>query len=127
MENTQTIDIATTVAPIVASRDAVATLREKVAKIPSETVQLDMANVDFISRSAAHELLQVKEFFAAQTPKKTVDFINANDTVSAMLRVVASNRAVPLKKPVFTNIENISVADLEKPSLWHFVRRIFAH
>jgi hypothetical protein len=117
--------MATTVAPIVASRDAVATLEKKISQSSANSIQVNLENVDFISRSAAHELLQVKESLASHTPKKTIEFTNANDTVATMIRVVASNRAMPLKRPILTNINTVSVTDLEKPSIWRLFSKVF--
>lgn len=101
--NTTTLAIADIIAPIVSSRDIVNKLKNNISKLKAEMVYLDFAKVDFISRSAAHELLSLKEDFRRKLfKKKEVDFINTNDDVKKMLRVVAMNKAVPEKnKPKF--------------------------
>lgn len=62
-------------------------------------------------------------------PKKVVEFINANEAVTTMLRVVASNRAVPKEKPKAAPTKKISIEDLEDRSRspLQFLKRLFAH
>lgn len=93
------IHIAKIVAPIVSSRDIAANLKENVARSTASTVHLDFSNVEFVSRSAAHQLLELKESFQHREPKKEVVFDNASKDVTQMFRIIASNRAMPEKKP----------------------------
>lgn len=128
MANKNTINVATTVAPVLASRDVINTLKVEIEKFVSQAVQLDFAQVEFISRSAAHELLRLKESLAAQDNKKTIEFINAKEEVANMLRIVASNRAIPKATEDTSSIKTVSIGDLEAPaSSLSFVRRLFAH
>lgn len=123
-----TINIATRVAPVLASRDVITALKIELEKLAATQVQLDFTQVEFVSRSAAHELLRLKESLAAQSSKKTVEFINANDEVANMLRTVASNRAIPKAVEDTASLKTISITDLEAPaSPLSFVKRIFAH
>lgn len=128
MNKKTTINIATTLAPILTSRDVINTLKTKIEKTAAVQVALDFATVEFVSRSAAHELLRLKASLAAQDNQKTVEFMNANDEVAKMLRTVASNRAVPKTKEDTSAIKTISIEDLESPrSPLSFLRRLFAN
>lgn len=91
------IDIAKKIAPILGSRDVIQELDKLIKKAESNLVELDFAKVDFISRSAAHELISLKEKLTRQA--KTVSFVNTSQNVTKMLRIVAANRALPPKKP----------------------------
>lgn len=126
-ENT-TLNIATIIAPILASRDLIVKLKLKIEKLPSRHIQLDFAQVEFISRSAAHELLLLKESLTTQSNTKTIEFISTNDEVTNMLRTVASNRAVPKKTEDETVIKTVSINDLESsPSPLQFLKRLFVN
>jgi len=128
MNENNTINVASVVAPVLASRDVISTLKSKIEKLAAQQVQLDFANVEFVSRSAAHELLRLKEQLTTQEDKQEIEFINANDEVSQMLRTVASNRAVPKKPSEAMPIKTVSIGDLEAPSSpLSFFRRLFAH
>jgi len=78
------IDVAKVVTPILGSRDVVKYLEQKMDR--SENIILDFRNVEFISRSAAHSLLNYK----MSHPDKKIDFINMNSSVSRMLEIVES-------------------------------------
>lgn len=110
-----TINIAETIANVVNSRDIVSKLNNDISRLKSNVVNLDFFKVEFVSRSAAHELLTLKEKFSRKLlNKKEIVFINANDDVKKMLRVVAMNRAVPEKsKPKF-KAEIVSINSLLK-------------
>lgn len=97
------IDIAETIAPIISSRDIISILKNDIAKMRTEKIDLDFSKVDFVSRSASHELLSLKEELKRKTFKsKEVNFVNANDDVKKMFRTVAANKAIPEKsKPKF--------------------------
>ncbi|OGZ18651.1 MAG: hypothetical protein A2Z68_01175 [Candidatus Nealsonbacteria bacterium RBG_13_38_11] len=103
------INIANLLAPIISSRDIIDILEKSIKKTDSRSVNLDFINVKFISRSAAHALLLMKE--RLQT-KKELSFINTNEDITNMLRAVAANRIVPKsQKPRFnpekTNIDSL--------------------
>ena len=90
------IKIAQIFASILSSRDIVNELRAIIDKTDSESVDLDFQKVEFVSRSAAHELILVKEDFKRKRlNRKEVSFINTSDSVKEMLRVVAANRTLP--------------------------------
>lgn len=94
--NKKTINVAEILAPIVGSRDLVPLLAESVNKADAKSVDLDFSNVEFVSRSAAHALLLMKEDLQRKwLNKKYITFANASDNVQEMFRVVAANRAVP--------------------------------
>ena len=70
------IDVSTTLAPIVGSRDIAHSLRSLILKARSKSVDLDFKNVEFLSRSAAHELLTLKdELSHSFLRKKIVNFM----------------------------------------------------
>jgi|SRR3989338_742006 len=108
-----TIKIAEKIAPIVSSRDIIVKLKNSISKLKAKKVSLDFSNVVFVSRSAAHELLIMKEELERKmVRKKSIIFINTNNDVKEMIRTVASNRAIPERnKPKFraevVNIDTI--------------------
>ena len=83
------------------SRDVTDTFRKTINQKPSvNLVELDFAEVTFISRSAAHQLLVIKE--ELRLDNHEITFTHTNDEVTEMLRIVAANRAIPKKtKPEF--------------------------
>ena len=91
------IDIAKVIAPILSSRDVIATLEQIVVETFQEKVDLDFKDVKFISRSAACELLKLKEKVFYKN-KKQVRFVNLNQDVSQILKIVAAQLAVEEKK-----------------------------
>jgi len=91
------IDIAEVIAPILSSRDVIANLEQIIIEAFQEKVDLDFKNVKFISRSAAYELLKLKEKVFYKN-KKQVRFVNLNQNVSQMLKIVAAQLAVEEKK-----------------------------
>jgi len=128
MNQSETTNLTAAVAPVLASRDVIRTLKDPIEKMASQHIRLDFANVEFISRSAAHELLRLKEWFSAQANHKEIEFVNANKEVSQMLRTVASNRAIPKDQKEATALKTISVNELETPSSpWKLFRRLFAN
>lgn len=106
------INIAGKIASVLSSRDIVRDLDKLIKKAKSKLVELDFKKVDFVSRSAAHELLLLKERFAQQS--KSISFINTNQEVTKMLRVVAANRALPPKKPTDFKAPVVNIKSLLK-------------
>lgn len=93
------IQIAKLLAPIISSRDIIAVLKKKIIAAKSSLIELDFSDVEFISRSAAHELILMKEDLRN---KKEITIANANEAVIQMLRIVAANRIAPkTQKPKF--------------------------
>lgn len=114
-EKITTINISKVLVPILGSRDIINDLRQLVIKAPTKRVDLDFRKVQFVSRSAAHELLKLKEeLFYRKQDKKEVNFINTKENVAQMLRIVAANRAVPKEEPVKLNIETVNITALVK-------------
>lgn len=108
-----TINVAKFIAPIVSSRDIVERLKYAIKKANTELVDLDFREVEFISRSAAHELLLIKEDFKQNRfCRKNISFVNTNNNIKEMLRIVAANRALPkYRKPEF-KAERVNVESL---------------
>lgn len=107
-----TIKVSEILAAIVGSRDLTDNaLKDAIAKTSTALVDLDFSNVEFISRSAAHELLSLKEDLSRKRfGRKEINFINASRDVMEMFRVVAANRALPRSaKPEF----HAEMADIE--------------
>ena len=101
------ISIADKVAVIVGSRDIVNSLVDIIKMADSSSVELDFKNVEFLSRSAAHEFLLLKEKFAQQH-NIVLSFTNTPDNIAQMLRIVAANRALPKTKEVSLKFDGIS-------------------
>lgn len=108
-----TISIVQTIAPIVSSRDLVRNLEKVIAKVKADLVDLDFINVEFISRSAAHEMIMLQERMRIKRfKKKDVRFTNTNDEVKKMLRIVAANKAMPEAPKPKIQLEKISIQSL---------------
>ena len=107
------ISVSQILAPILGSRDVVDNLRDLIVKTPASRVDLDFQKVQFISRSAAHELLKLKEgLYYKKKNKKEIRFVNTNENVTQMLRIVASNRAMPKKEIPKLKLESIDITSL---------------
>lgn len=102
--------ISRLLAPTISSRDVINILEKAIKKIDNNSsVILDFSDVKFISRSAAHALLLMREKLQ---PRRDISFANTNEDVSNMLRIVAANRVVsknqkPKFKPKKTNIKSL--------------------
>jgi len=93
---TTKINVAQILSKTISSRDVLVVLIKKISSAKEKIVELDFSEVDFISRSAAHELLKIREDFDRKKIfKKNVMFVNQNKDVSQMLRLVAANFASP--------------------------------
>ena len=99
----------TTIAPMIGSRDVVHALKDVIDQVNVSAFDMDFADVAFVSRSAAHEFLVLKD----EMKKKNIDlqFINAKNEVAEMLRIVAANRAVPRLKDE-PHFERVTLAAL---------------
>ncbi len=92
------LDLQKIIAPIITSRDAINKLEAMIKKSWFNEVELDFSDIQFISRSATHELLLMKErFYNRMFLKKSIIFSNMNIDVSEMIRTVAANRVAPKK------------------------------
>lgn len=116
-----TINAAKIIAPIIGSRDSIDRLRKAVINAKSKLVDLDFKDVEFISRSAAHELLIMKEDLRRRLlrQKKEVVYTNTNKDVTEMFRIVAANRAVPKTVKPKDKLERVDIV-----SLFHDVRSV---
>jgi len=94
-----TIDVAKNLATIINSRDIVFSLKRVIAKSWTKAIDLDFNNVEFVSRSAAHELLLLRDSLNSRFfMRKEINFVNANNDVTNMLRIVAASRVAPKPK-----------------------------
>ncbi len=107
------LNVANLAAPIVGSMDVVSALRAAIAKTRTKSVDLDFKNVEFVSRSAAHEILSMKRDLERMIlKKKDVAFINMHDEVRNMFRVVAANIAVPIIIKPTIHMKSVSIDSL---------------
>jgi len=110
--NKNTIKIADFIAPVISSRDVTDIIKNAILKTNSSITEIDFSNVEFISRSAAHAFILMKEDLQRRFFKKRkIIFINTNKDVSEMLRIIAANRVAPLSKPDF-QAEKVDIATL---------------
>jgi len=72
-------------------------MRSYKAKI-DKVNNLDFSNVEFISRSAAHELLKIREEYKVNE-NKYLNIKNANENVFKMLEIVAKSMVVKKEVP----------------------------
>lgn len=115
-DSIKAVDVASLIAPVISSRDIVHIIAEEANSTDAKSVKLDFSHVEFISRSAAHELLQLKEDLQRKWyKKKTISFVNTNQDVTEMLRLVAANRAVPSPSPR-VELEEIDILSLSRES-----------
>lgn len=91
-----TLNVAQLIAPVIGSRDVINVLRDAIKEADKSSVVLDFAEVEFISRSAAHALLKLQE-----ESEKRVEFANANDAVENMLRIVTESKNLPRPDVIF--------------------------
>ena len=108
------INVADLLASIIGSRDIIDILEEFIKKIDDQSIDLDFIKVKFISRSAAHALLLMKESLRT---KKSISLINVNKDVAEMLRAVAANRIVPRSQKPRFNPEKTNINSLLKEAL----------
>ena len=88
-------------------------MEDKIKKTNSKLVVLDFSKVKFVSRSAAHALLLLKEKIESKTSnRKEISFINVDNDVAEMLRLVAANRALPKTKKSEFNPEKVDINSL---------------
>ena len=105
-------------AEIINSRDVMDVLEDAIKKTNTELVVLDFTNVKFISRSAAHALLLLKEKFECKSSnRKIISFENAVYDVSEMLRIVNANKAYPKEEKTEFNPKRIDIASLFKQAV----------
>jgi hypothetical protein len=55
----------------------------------ADIIRVDFKGIEFLSRTAAHELLKIKEFFIFQ--KTDISFLNLGDQANKMLALVEAS------------------------------------
>jgi len=117
-KNSVKISMIKLLAEIISSRDIADVLENVIKKVDAESVVLDFTNIKFVSRSAAHSLLLLRERLESRlSNRKEISFENAPNDVSEMLRVVSANRTYPKsEKPTF-NPEKIDITSLLKETV----------
>lgn len=116
-QNKITINVAKILAPVVGSRDLMPVLADAINRTNTKLVDLDFSEVEFISRSAAHALLLMKEDLQRKwLNKKYITFVNTSNNVQEILRVVAANRAVPKNNKANILFEKTDINSLAKCS-----------
>lgn len=116
MENRiSTINVAQKLSKTLSSRDILEVLVKEIKSVKEKQVNLDFREVELISRSVAHELLKIQvDFERKKIFKKIVNFVNTNEEVSKMLRIVASNLALPNSPKPMVNAEVVDINKLVK-------------
>ena len=92
---------------IISSRELVKEFSKKFSKLAkSKEIIIDFSNIEFISRSAAHEILKTKK------THNNMQFANMSTEVAEMIRIVAANTAYPREntnnfKPQKTTLSSV--------------------
>lgn len=111
----KTIKIAEEISEIISSRDVSNILKEEIDRTPTYEVQLDFSNVQFVSRSAAHELIELQQLFADRSVLIKIFFTNTSPSVANMFRTVAANRVLPAKDTYGQNVpKKITIDELAR-------------
>ena len=106
------INLVHVLAPIIASRDSVRRLKVSINQSKVETIEIDFSNVEFISRSATHELLKLRtEYSQNSLHKRVLVYKNMSDNITKMINIVAKNKKVI---PTDSNIEQVDIHFLSK-------------
>ena len=99
--------------PIINSRDCIKNLKKEILKSPNNKVILNFGNIKSVSRSAAQELMNIKDEFNKEWfHKKILSFSNINKEVSKTFKLVSFNYIPTIPK---TKI-NHKIADI-----WSFM------
>ena len=69
------------------NRSAVRSAFENISN--ADIIRVDFKGIEFLSRTAAHELLKIKEFLISQ--KMDVSFLNLGDQANKMLALVEAS------------------------------------
>lgn len=108
-QKTIKINISKLVTKNIATRQAIDLVKREVFALPNLknfTIELDFADVDFISRSFADELINLRK--QVKNKNTTIEFINTNNEVDNMLKIVSVQKASKGVKKI-----NLPVRDLE--------------
>lgn len=108
-QKTITINLSRLITKNIATRQAIKLVKDKIsslANLRNSILEISFANVEFISRSFADELLKLRK----EVEKKdiTFNFINTNNEIDDMLKIVSSHKAKKNIKPV-----DLKAKDLE--------------
>ena len=111
-----TIKLGELMPRIIFSRDFVKQILEvEIGKMPEKTIDIDFSGIELVSRSAAHELLKMKERFEYDcADSKRINFVGLGENVAKMIRVVAANIAAPLENREEFKPKRIRIEDLVK-------------
>jgi len=96
----------------IATRQAIDLVKERifVQDLENTIIELNFAKVNFISRSFADELMNLRKQLARENI--LLKFINTNSEVDTILRIVNTQKAN--KKVRKIDLSNLSVKNLEK-------------
>jgi anti-anti-sigma regulatory factor len=95
------------IAKNIATRQAIKLIQDEIfnnVKKTTESVDLDFTKVDFISRSFADEILNLRKKLKKQDI--TLNFVNINDEIIEMLKVVSSHKKRDIK-PITLKAKNL--------------------
>lgn len=111
------INISKEIAPVISSRDIIDTLVKKIEKADAKSIVLDFSNVDFVSRSATHALIKLKELYNKKWNlfnKKKLVFNNINESFDKMLQSVTASKNYMRRKVDFNPQKVTSKSLFEK-------------
>jgi len=114
--NKNTLKLAKLLPKNILSRDVVRSiLEQEIQAMDSKIIFLDLSKIEFISRSAAHELLKMKERFEYNSNnKKEIIFKDLSPGVAAMIRIVAANKAYSVNREAEFKPKRVNIGDLVK-------------
>lgn len=107
-----TIRLFKEIAKNISSRDVVQRLNPIIQKNKLKRIDIDFNGVEFVSRSAAHELLLIKEYWFHEEQKKLI-FQNTNEEVKEMIKAVASSRAIPNKSKSIGHLKAVNIKRID--------------
>lgn len=107
------LNVADRIARVISSRDIIQSLDRVIASERSRVIELDFSDVDFVSRSAAHEFLLLRDRMSWPfLRRKKIIFTNLNNEVKMMLRAAEANSTTPPKKDGGYKPQRISIDSL---------------
>ena len=110
MKKALVISIKKEIAPVISSRDIINRLARAIEEADSKKIMLDFNKVEFVSRSATHALIKLKEKYNKSWNifwKKKIVFININRSFEKMVQSVVASKKFMNRKVEF-NPEMVS-------------------
>lgn len=96
---------------MLSSRDVISIIKQRIQETTDRRVVLDFSNISFISRSAAHELLQLKDQHNKFWNFKKVSYQNISPEVNQMFAIVEKQKNS--KRKLNTEIPEVNFEELK--------------